>query len=60
MGASFRNIEQVTSLAGADFLTIPPAILKHLEGKIEDVPAQLTASTGRHSLLRCFCSARPG
>jgi transaldolase len=46
MGASFQNTEGVTSLAGADYLTISPAILKQLEGKIEDVQAQLTAKTG--------------
>lgn len=55
MGASFRNTGQVTSLAGTDYLTISPAILKQLEGRIEDVPPQLTAETGVHIFPRESC-----
>ena len=36
MGASFRNIEQITELAGCDLLTISPGLLGELENK--DVP----------------------
>ncbi len=38
MGASFRNIEEITELAGCDLLTISPALLKKLmdtEAKLE-------------------------
>lgn len=51
MGASFRSTKQVISLAGTDYLTISPAILKQLEDQIEDVPAQLTAETGIHNSI---------
>ena len=30
MGASFRNIDQITELAGCDKLTISPALLEEL------------------------------
>ena len=38
MGASFRNIGQITSLAGCDLLTISPGLLEELqnnEGPLE-------------------------
>ncbi|KAF3363169.1 Transaldolase [Chlamydiales bacterium STE3] len=37
MGASFRNFEEITELAGCDLLTISPQLLKGLEnsGKVE-------------------------
>ena len=38
MGASFRNIGEITELAGCDYLTISPSLLKELEntsGKLE-------------------------
>jgi transaldolase len=58
MGASFRNTEQVISLAGIDYLTIAPAILKQLEEKIEDVPAQVTAETGMPNFVKNNCLAQ--
>jgi transaldolase len=33
MGASFRNVDEITELAGCDFLTIAPALLEELKKK---------------------------
>jgi transaldolase len=41
MGASFRNIGEITELAGCDLLTIAPALLKELEEKTGDLPRKL-------------------
>lgn len=44
MGASFRNIGQITELAGCDYLTIVPALLEKLHNSQEAVPKKLEAS----------------
>ncbi len=49
MGASFRNIGQITSLAGCDLLTISPELLAQLQGMQEAVPAQLQIATARQA-----------
>jgi transaldolase len=41
MGASFRNIDEITELAGCDLLTISPALLKELQSTTEDLPRKL-------------------
>lgn len=41
MGASFRNIEEITELAGCDLLTISPALLAELQASTEDLPRKL-------------------
>jgi transaldolase len=41
MGASFRNVEQVTALAGCDFLTISPELLEKLQSSTGEVKAHL-------------------
>jgi transaldolase len=41
MGASFRNIDEITELAGCDLLTIAPALLKELDEKQGDLPRKL-------------------
>lgn len=41
MGASFRNIDEITELAGCDLLTISPALLAELQGSIKDLPRKL-------------------
>jgi transaldolase len=41
MGASFRNIGEITELAGCDLLTISPQLLAQLEGTEADLPRQL-------------------
>lgn len=41
MGASFRNIGEITELAGCDLLTISPALLAELLETTEDLPRKL-------------------
>jgi transaldolase len=41
MGASFRNIGEITELAGCDLLTIAPSLLAELEGKTGELPRKL-------------------
>ncbi|MEE9398571.1 MAG: transaldolase [Methylococcales bacterium] len=41
MGASFRNIGEITELAGCDLLTISPALLKELQSIEGDLPRKL-------------------
>lgn len=43
MGASFRNIGEITELAGCDYLTIAPALLEQLYSSTDSVPAKLKA-----------------
>lgn len=43
MGASFRNIGQILSLAGCDRLTISPALIEELRAAQGDVPRALVA-----------------
>lgn len=41
MGASFRNIGEITELAGCDLLTIAPTLLAELESTQGDLPRKL-------------------
>ena len=41
MGASFRNIGEITELAGVDLLTISPALLGELQSTEADLPRKL-------------------
>lgn len=41
MGASFRNIGEITELAGCDRLTIAPALLQELKDSSEPLPTKL-------------------
>ena len=41
MGASFRNIGEITELAGCDLLTISPQLLGELESTEGDLPRKL-------------------
>ncbi len=41
MGASFRNIGEITELAGCDFLTISPKLLAELDSTQADLPRKL-------------------
>jgi len=45
MGASFRNVGEITELAGCDYLTISPNLLEDLFNSTDDVPKKLDAST---------------
>lgn len=44
MGASFRNIGEITELAGCDYLTISPNLLEDLYNSTEEVPKKLDAN----------------
>ncbi|EOD49436.1 putative transaldolase protein [Neofusicoccum parvum] len=44
MGASFRNVGEITELAGCDYLTISPNLLEDLYNSQEAVPKKLDAS----------------
>lgn len=44
MGASFRNIGEITELAGCDYLTISPNLLEDLYNSTDKVPQKLNAS----------------
>ncbi|MBD2499443.1 transaldolase [Anabaena azotica] len=41
MGASFRNIGEITELAGSDLLTISPGLLGELQATIGELPRKL-------------------
>ena len=47
MGASFRNIGEITELAGCDLLTISPKLLKELDETRGDLPRKLDAEHAR-------------
>jgi transaldolase len=47
MGASFRNIGEITELAGCDLLTISPQLLSELEATQVDLPRKLSSDTAR-------------
>jgi transaldolase len=44
MGASFRNVQEITELAGCDRLTIAPALLKELSDMQGELPQKLSPS----------------
>jgi transaldolase len=44
MGASFRNIGEITELAGNDLLTISPGLLEVLQATEGDLPRKLDAA----------------
>lgn len=41
MGASFRNVGEITELAGCDLLTIAPSLLSELQATTGDLPRKL-------------------
>jgi transaldolase len=45
MGASFRNLGEITELAGCDLLTIAPGLLTELSAKVADLPRKLDPKT---------------
>lgn len=49
MGASFRNIGQITELAGCDLLTIAPNLLEELENLSEVLPEKLNATAAQEA-----------
>lgn len=49
MGASFRKVDQVLSLAGCDLLTISPEILEELTKRDAEVPRRLSPEGAKQS-----------
>ena len=47
MGASFRNIGEITELAGCDLLTISPQLLAELESTQADLPRKLDPANSK-------------
>jgi transaldolase len=47
MGASFRNVGEITELAGCDLLTISPELLEELQNKTGTVVRKLSPETAR-------------
>jgi transaldolase len=47
MGASFRNVGEITELAGCDYLTISPNLLEDLYNSQDKVPQKLKADEAR-------------
>ncbi len=47
MGASFRNIGQITELAGSDLLTISPKLLEELQNKEQPITQKLDAAAAK-------------
>jgi transaldolase len=48
MGASFRNIGEITELAGCDLLTISPQLLGELESTQGDLPRKLSPEAAKN------------
>lgn len=52
MGASFRNIGEITELAGCDLLTISPALLEELENTSGELDRKLSTENAFHQELK--------
>ena len=51
MGASFRNIGEITELEGSDLLTIAPSLLAELQAVEGDLPRKLNPETAAASAI---------
>jgi len=51
MGASFRNTGEITQLAGCDFLTISPSLLKELSDAKNELPRILSPEKATAQLM---------
>jgi transaldolase len=49
MGASFRNVGEITELAGVDLLTISPGLLDELQSTEGDLPRKLNAADAENA-----------
>lgn len=56
MGASFRNVGEVTELAGCDLLTISPSLLAELHKSTDDVPCKLSKDVAKKLSLPKVCT----
>lgn len=52
MGASFRNIDEITELAGCDLLTISPALLAELHSTTAELPRKLDPSKAEEMAIK--------
>lgn len=57
MGASFRNVGQISALAGCDRLTISPQLLTEMAGMSADLPRKLDASNASGAPARSIDEA---
>lgn len=60
MGASFRNIGQIQALAGCDYLTISPALLKELQDNSDSLTQKLSKDRAMHLSLDKVSFDEPG
>lgn len=60
MGASFRNIGQITELAGCDLLTISPPLLAELQAGDEPVAVRLTPAWAAAQNIEPLIFDEPG
>ena len=60
MGASFRNVGQITALAGCDLLTISPDLLAALQASVAPLPRALDAAAARTMDLPALSFNEPG
>jgi transaldolase len=51
MGASFRNIGEITELAGSDLLTIAPSLLAELQSVEGDLPRKLDPANAANATI---------
>jgi transaldolase len=59
MGASFRNVGQITALAGCDLLTIAPELLAQLSATNEPLVQALSATAAKQLDLPQFHHTEP-
>jgi transaldolase len=59
MGASFRNIGQITALAGCDLLTISPELLGALQASTDPLPRALDPAEARSATIHAVSYAEP-
>ena len=51
MGASFRNLGEITELAGVDLLTISPGLLDELQSTEGELPRKLSVEQAMPLIL---------
>jgi transaldolase len=59
MGASFRNIGEITELAGCDLLTISPQLLAELESTQADLPRKLDPAAAQKLTIEKISMDKP-
>ncbi|KQU79386.1 MULTISPECIES: transaldolase [unclassified Rhizobacter] len=59
MGASFRNVGQITALAGCDLLTISPELLAQMQASEEPITRQLDPAKAKAATLHAATFNEP-